>query len=140
MRGKLFIDTNILAYAYDRSNPNKQQIALSILDEHIVYENIYVSTQVLSEFFVTVTRKIPYPLSIDQAGDRIDVVCQTMNVLHVNEAIIIEAVRGVKTHHLSYWDSLIWATAKLNQLDSVISEDFSHNKVIEGIRFINPFQ
>ena len=42
-------------------------------------------------------------------------------------------------HHLSYWDAQIWATAKLNQIPVVFSEDFFDGQTTEGIRFMNPF-
>jgi predicted nucleic acid-binding protein len=51
----------------------------------------------------------------------------------------VEAVRGVSAHRLSYWDALIWATAKLNRIPTVFSEDFSDGRVIEGVSFHNPF-
>lgn len=138
MTGKCFIDTNILVYAYDTSEPEKQQSALSILDSLMIPQRGYISTQVLSEFIVVVTEKIPNPLTLEQAERSIHRLCQSLIVLQINEAIIIEALRGVKVHHLSFWDSMIWATAKLNQVGIVLSEDFSTNSVIEGIRFVNP--
>jgi predicted nucleic acid-binding protein len=138
MTGKCFIDTNILVYAYDTSEPEKQQSALSILDSLMIPQRGYISTQVLSEFIVVVTKKIPNPLTLEQAERSIHRLCQSLIVLQINEAIIIEALRGVKVHHLSFWDSMIWATAKLNQVGIVLCEDFSTNSVIEGIRFVNP--
>lgn len=53
--------------------------------------------------------------------------------------IILEAARGVRAHRFSYWDAQIWATAKLNQIPVVLSEDFSDGQSTEGIRFTNPF-
>ena len=53
--------------------------------------------------------------------------------------IILEAARGVETHHLSFWDAQIWATARLNQIPIVFSEDFNTGASLEGVRFINPF-
>lgn len=53
--------------------------------------------------------------------------------------IVHEAVRGVIEHNFSYWDAQIWATARLNQIPIVLSEDFSHRRLVEGVRFINPF-
>ena len=41
---------------------------------------------------------------------------------------------------ISYWDALVWATAKMNQIPVVLSEDFPHISVLEGVRFINPFK
>lgn len=139
MTGKALIDTNILVYAYDSSEPAKQQAALTILDQLVTSGNGLISTQILSEFFVTVTRKIPEPLTLEQAEERIANICQIWPVLQVSEMIILEAVRGARVHNFSYWDALVWATARLNQTGLILSEDFSHDQMVEGVRFINPF-
>jgi predicted nucleic acid-binding protein len=52
--------------------------------------------------------------------------------------IVCEAIRGVKEHHFSYWDAQIWASARLNQIGMILSEDYAHNSLVEGVRFINP--
>ena len=62
-----------------------------------------------------------------------------MPVFALNGMIVCEAVRGVREHQLSYWDAQIWAAARLNQTGIVLSEDFSHDRIIEGVRFLNPF-
>lgn len=61
-------------------------------------------------------------------------------MVDLTSLVVLEAVRGVRDHHFSYWDSLIWATAKMNQIPTVLSDDFSHNSVIESVRFTNPFK
>ncbi len=138
MTGKALIDTNILVYAYDLSESEKQQKSLTVLDRLVVLDSAVVSSQVISEFFTTVTRKIPEPLTLDDAEKRVTQFCRIWPVLQVNEMIIFEAIRGVKTHKFSYWDALIWATARLNQVGTILSEDFSHDSYVEGVRFVNP--
>ena len=64
---KSFLDTNILVYAYDGSEPEKRRKAQDLLTRGIEEENVALSAQVLSEFFVVVTRRIQTPLSADQA-------------------------------------------------------------------------
>ena len=73
MNGKVFVDTNILVYADDRSNLQKQQKAFSILNQLVASNTGVLSTQVLAEFFVTVTsaRKLSAPLSIAEAYQRL---------------------------------------------------------------------
>ncbi len=138
MTGKALIDTNILVYAYDLSASEKQQKAVTVIDRLVALDSAVVSSQVLSEFFTTVTRKIPEPLTLDEAEKRVVHFCRIWSVLQVNEMIIFEAIRGVKAFKFSYWDALVWATARLNQVGTVLSEDFSHDSFIEGVRFINP--
>ena len=48
-------------------------------------------------------------------------------------------MRGLQRHSLSYWDALVWSTAKLNQLPYILSEDFTDGILLEGVRFLNPF-
>ena len=138
MTGKVLIDTNILVYAYDLSESEKQQKSLSVLDRLVTLDSAVISSQVLSEFFIIVTRKIPEPLTLEDAETRVSHFCQIWAVLQVNEMIILEAIRGVKAHIFSYWDALIWATARLNQVGTILSEDFSHDSYVEGVRFVNP--
>ena len=138
MTGKVLIDTNILVYAYNRSEYVKQQKALTLIDQIVTLDNGLLSTQILSEFFNAVTRKIPEPLSLEEAEERVKNYCQIWPILQINEMIVLEAIRGVKTHCFSYWDALIWATARLNQAGVILSEDFSHDSFVEGVRFVNP--
>ncbi len=53
--------------------------------------------------------------------------------------IVLEAARGVRDHQFSFWDAQIWATARLNQISVVFSEDFNPGWITEGVRFVNPF-
>lgn len=140
MTAKFFVDTNILIYAYDTSNPDKQTAALQTLDRLVTSGTGVISTQVLAEFFVMVTsdRKFPNALSIVEAGNRIQNYILAWEVVEVTGAIVLEAIRGVKEYQLSFWDAQIWATAKLNQIPVVYSEDFNVGAIIEGVRFINP--
>jgi predicted nucleic acid-binding protein len=64
MTKKALIDTNVLVYAYDNSEPAKQKTALGLLDRLVISNKRLISTQILSEFFVVVTLKIPDPLTL----------------------------------------------------------------------------
>jgi predicted nucleic acid-binding protein len=139
MSDRIFVDTNVLVYAYDRSEPQKQRQALRVLDRLAVSGVGVISTQVLSEFFVVVTRKIAAPLSVDEAHDRVKNYLQSWMVLDLTGMVVLEAVRGVRDHQFNFWDAQIWATARLNQIAVVFSEDFQVGTVVEGVHFVNPF-
>jgi predicted nucleic acid-binding protein len=139
MTGRVLVDTNVLVYAYARSEPEKQRRALEVLDRLAVSGAGVVSTQVLAEFFVAVTRKIAAPLSAAEAYERVKNYLQSWTVLDVTGMVVLEAARGVRDHQLSFWDAQIWATARLNQIPVIFSEDFSAGQVVEGVRFVNPF-
>jgi len=138
MSDRVFVDTNVLVYAYDRSEPEKQRQALYVLDRLAMSGVGVISTQVLSEFFVAVTRKIAAPLSAGEAYQRIKNYLQSWTVLDLTGMIVLEAARGVRDHSFNFWDAQIWATSRLNQIPVVFSEDLADG-VIEGVRFVNPF-
>ncbi len=98
-----------------------------------------LSTQVLGEFFVTVTRKIPTPLSDEQAERSVANYIQSWTVFQVTSFVTLEAIRGVRQHALPFYDALIWAVARLNQVPLILTEDGQHDRVIEGVRYANPF-
>lgn len=139
MSARVLVDTNVLVYAYDRSAPDKQRRALDVLDRLVVSGVGAISTQVLAEFFVAVTRKIANPLAVPEAYGRITNYLQIWTVLEVSGVIVLEAARGVRDHQFNFWDAQIWATARLNQIPVVFSEDFNPGQVTEGVRFVNPF-
>ena len=99
----------------------------------------FLTSQILAEFFVNATKKLQPPLTIEEAYDRIQNYLLSWKVVDITGAIVLEAVRGVRNHQMAYWDAQIWASARMNQISLVLSEDFGEGVVIEGVRFINPF-
>ena len=139
MADRIMVDTNILLYAYDRGEPSKQPQALIVLD-HLAVNGLGVLTsQVLAEFFVNATRRLKPPLTTEEAYGRIQNYLLSWEILDITGPIVLEAARGVRTYQMAYWDAQIWASAKMNQIRVVFSEDFSERVIIEGISFVNPF-
>jgi predicted nucleic acid-binding protein len=138
MTAKVFVDTSVVVYAYDRSEPAKQAQALRVLDELAVVRSGVISVQVLIEFHNAVTRRIPHPLSAEDAYERVRNLVLAWPVLDVTPLIVLEAARGALQHQMRIWDAQIWATARLNQVPLIFSEDFGDGAVVEGIRTVNP--
>lgn len=139
MRGEILVDSNILVYAYDRSEPVKQRAAADLLDRLFEAQTGVLTTQVLAEFFVIVTRKITAPLDPTRAAERVRNFALSWSVLEVTPLIVLEATRGATVHQLHYWDAQLWAAAKLNQIELVLTEDLPSGQVVEGVRFLDPF-
>lgn len=139
MTAKYLVDTNVLVYAYDRSEPTKQRRALELLDRLTAAESLACSVQSLSEFFCAATRRIAAPLSLGVAARQIEIFIQSWSILDLTPLIVLEAARGTKVHRLSYGDAQIWASARLNQIGDVLTEDFQHGRTVEGVLFRNPF-
>ncbi len=140
MADRVMVDTNVLLYAYDRGEPSKQLQSLTLLD-HLAVNGLGVLTsQVLAEFFVNATRRLRPPLTTEEAYGCIQNYLLSWEILDISGPIVLEAVRGVRTYQMSYWDAQIWASAKMNQIPVVFSEDFGSRVLIEGVRFVNPFE
>ena len=54
------------------------------------------------------------------------------------EAFSHESLRGIKTKRISYWDSFIWATIKINQIQFILTEDMINPPEIKGVKYLNP--
>ena len=139
MGERIIVDTNVLLYAYDRGQSVKQPRALEVLD-HLALQRMGVLTsQVLAEFFVNATRKLQPPLSIEETYHCIENYLLSWEILDITGAIVLEAARGVRTYRMTYWDAQIWSSARMNQIPVVFTEDFGPRRIIEGVRFVNPF-
>ena len=139
MTARLLLDTNVLIYAYDRSEQVKQLQARQLLDDAHRWGVAALSTQVLAEFVTTATRKLARTLEPHDVHESVATYCRNWTVLPVTPAIVLEAVRGMQTRSMSYWDAQIWATAKMAGLVAILSEDFNSGATIEGVTFANPF-
>lgn len=135
----ILVDTNILVYAYDRNEFEKQGQAIETLNRLQITGSGRLSTQCLAEFFNAVTRGSAPMLTVEDAAQQVEWLARAWPVFDVTPQIVLEGIRGVREHRFSFWDAQIWAVARLNQVPVVLSEDFNPGAVVEGVRFVNPF-
>ena len=135
----ILVDTNLLVYAHDRGEYRKQERAIETLRGLQLTAGAILSAQCLGEFFRAVTRGPQPKLTLEEAALQVDLLARAWPVLDVTPQIVLEAVRGVQDHQLAYWDAQVWATARLNQIPVIFSEDFAVGSILEGVRFVNPF-
>jgi predicted nucleic acid-binding protein len=133
------LDTNVLVYAYDPRDRAKQARAQAVLERLVPRRLAVISVQCLTEFFRVVRWRLPEPLTPDEALARVTRLARVCPVLDLTSWIVLEACRASNTYQLSIWDALIWASAKVGQIPDVLSEDWEHERVLEGVRFLNPF-
>jgi predicted nucleic acid-binding protein len=132
------IDTNILIYAYDARDARKQQQAVAVLRALQAAQLGTLSVQVLGEFFVNVTRKPLSPLTVEQARISSIRLCRSWRVLDVTARIYLDALLGVSVYSLSFWDALVWATARDAGI-GIVTEDQEHLRLLGEVRYYNPF-
>ncbi|ABU57263.1 PIN domain-containing protein [Roseiflexus castenholzii] len=128
MSARVLVDTNVLVYAYDRSDPERQQRAFEVLDRLSMSNAGVFSTQVFSEFFVAVTRRSPLPFLYRMPVIGITNYLQSWTILEITGMIVLEAARGVRDHRFSFWNAQIWATARLNQISVVLARISTRNR------------
>jgi len=135
----ILMDTNLLVYLYDQKHPKRQAQSQRVLEQLELSRNGRLSVQSLAEFFSVATRKLSPNLTAAEALHQIDLFLRLWPVFDLTPMVVLEAGRGVRDHHLSYYDAQIWAAARLNQVPLVFSEDFQDGNILEGVRFVNPF-
>jgi predicted nucleic acid-binding protein len=136
--GKVFVDTNIIVYAYDVSAGEKHRKAVEIMKD--IWSTGYgiISSQVLQEFFVNVTRKIAKPLNVLTAKEIVKDLLKWKTV-SINGEIILEAIDIHNEHKYSFWDSAIIAAAIEGGAGVLLSEDLTNKQQIKGLVIKNPF-
>ena len=135
---KIFLDTNVIIYAFDVSAGEKHEEARKIMAELWGVGRGLLSTQVLQEFFVSVTKKIPRPLSLKAAKEIVTDLLKWRVVINDGQSIL-EAADIQSKHHISFWDSLIIQAAIRGEASLLISEDLSDGQTIRGVTIRNPF-
>ena len=137
MSDKTFIDTNVLIHAHDIDANAKHKIAKEVLQELWSERTGVLSAQVLQEFYVNVTRKIPSPLSKDLA--RLVVSSYAIWCLETTPTEILAAFRIEDESRIGFWDALIVSSAAKLGATRILSEDLNAGQRIAGILVVNPF-
>jgi predicted nucleic acid-binding protein len=137
MSDKIFVDTNVLIYAHDVDAKAKNEAAKRILHRLWQERTGVLSMQVLQEFYVNVTRKIPHPLSKESA--RLVVSTYTTWSIDTTPAEIANAFRIEDEAHIGFWDALILASAIKSGAKRILSEDLNAVRTISGVGIENPF-
>jgi predicted nucleic acid-binding protein len=135
---RCFLDTNMLIYAHDSSSGEKHEIARDLVKNLWETRNGVLSTQVMQEFYVTVTRKIPHPLS-HSAALRILNSLGEWKLHQVSMETISSGAELANLHKLSFWDGLIIASALDVRARYLITEDMQHGFKVGELELVNPF-
>ena len=138
MKDKIFVDTNILIYAHDMDAGVKHDVANSIIEKIWEEKSGIISTQVVQEFYVNVTRKIPNPITPVLARGII-LNYFSWHLEAIDPHTILFASEIEERHVLSFWDSLIVAAASHSKASEILTEDLNHGQIIEGVLMENHF-
>jgi predicted nucleic acid-binding protein len=138
MTDLVFVDTNVLVYARDAGEPDKQPKAAEWLEHLWRSAKGRVSVQVLREFYVTVTSKLD--AAVPRGEARKDVRDLLLWRHDIEEALVVEdAWRIEDRHKIHWWDALIVAAAQRYGCRYLLSEDFSAGATFDKLEVVNPF-
>lgn len=130
-----FLDSNIFIYYFRKDNPKLE------ITKEIIYSDseLTISTQVINEFINVGFKKLN--LSIAEVNQKFEIIRRRFSVKYLDENTIEKALHLKKVYQYSYYDSLILSSALENNCETIYSEDFNHNQLIEGkLKIINPFK
>lgn len=138
MTAAVFVDTNVFVYARDASEPAKRSIAIQWLEELWREHRGRTSTQVLSEYYVTVTGKLPRRLDREIAWGHVrDLLAWEPQEISPE---VLRLAREIEQRYAtSWWDAMIVAAAQLQDCSILLSEDFQDGMAFGGVAVRNPF-
>jgi predicted nucleic acid-binding protein len=139
MTGPVFVDTNVLVYDRDQRDLLKHERAQTWISALWQHPGLgVVSSQVLTEFYWTVTRKL-HPGLGGEAARRYMRAMLAWEFVAVDQAAISDAWTVQDRFGFSFWDSLVVATARLGRCRVLLTEDLQDGQDLEGLLVVNPF-
>jgi predicted nucleic acid-binding protein len=138
MTATYFVDTNVLVYTRDCSEPAKHGRAREWLEHLWTSGAGRLSTQVLKEYYQVVTRRLDPGLSREEArADIRDLL--TWRPIDVSAEVLEQAWSIEDRYGFSWWDSMILAAARRLRCDYFLSEDLQGGQDVDGVVVIDPF-
>jgi predicted nucleic acid-binding protein len=135
----VFVDTNVLVYARDASEPEKQPQAAAWIEHLWRTRTARLSFQVLQEYYATTTRKLKPGLPTEQArADVRDLLA--WRPVSVGPELLQAGWSVEDRFGLSCWDALIVAAARIAGCGYLLTEDLQHGAELEGLRVVSPFR
>lgn len=138
MSADVFVDTNIMVYARDSSEPDKQVVAKQWIAHLWESRGGRLSYQSFNEYYVITTQRLHPGLSKEEARCDLNAL-EAWNPLPINQPVIENAWRLQDRYQFSWWDSLIMSAAQIQGCKFILSEDLQHEQVVDDLIVVNPF-
>lgn len=133
-----FVDSNVLVYAVSHDEPEKQQIARAIVHRGFSDGCFAISTQVLLEVYVNITRKARIGLPAQEAFEYVRAFTE-WSVVEMTPDMVVAALGLAQRSQISPWDAAILEAARRAGCRTVLSEDLGQGQIYAGITVENPF-
>jgi len=133
---KIFIDTNIIVYANDKRDPEKQKKAIKIITRLMKSQNGAISTQVMQEYAYTAVKILRQNHQVVMRQLKL---LESFDVIRQSPEMIRRALEIMVTYGMGFWDSCIISNAEGANCSVVYSEDLNPGQYYSGIKVVNPF-
>lgn len=131
----VFLDTNVVVYAFDRADRAKQAAAIKVLETG---DRLVISTQVLLETWWVLTRRLAEPLKEESAATVVGEL-SALPVVLTDTELVRSAIRTSRRFGLAIWDALIVEAARCGGCQRILSEDLQNGQDFDGVMIENPF-
>ncbi len=138
MNGRVFLDTNVLVYAFDSDGGARREPAIELLGAARAGTHV-ISAQVLQEFFNAVTRKLVRPLPPEDAEAAVRLLSR-LTVVAADAPLVLAALEVRRRYQLSLWDALIVQAATAGGCERILTEDLQHGMRFGELVVDNPFR
>ena len=138
MAAKVFVDTNVLVYSRDASEPQKNKQAIAWMSHLWNMQAGRLSYQVLQEFYITVTEKLDPGLDRESARKDIRSLLPWQPIT-VDNRVFDGAWHIQDRFGLSWWDALIVSAARVADCRYLLTEDLQDSQMFGNLQVINPF-
>lgn len=136
MSAEYFLDTNVIAYAFDRKAEQKRKRALELM----ALESPWViSWQIVQEFCSVALHRFSIPLDHEFLGDYLEMILLPHCKVMPGASLYRQAVQIHRDTQYRYYDSLVVAAALAAGASVLYSEDLQHGRMIGNLRIVNPF-
>jgi predicted nucleic acid-binding protein len=139
MKGNYFLDTNILVYTFDNTQPQKQIISRKLVKDALYKRSGCISYQVVQEFLNIASRKFISPFSVNDSQTYLTSVLEPLCEVFSSTGLFYRALEVSGHWGFSFYDSLIVAAALSVNSKTLYTEDLQHNQKIEDMIIVNPF-
>ena len=133
---RYFVDTNVVVYANDERDPQKQRQALALLSQLMTTGNGALSIQVLQEYANTALSKLNQDSQVVMRQVRL---LESLTVVIPSPATVRRAVEVRNAYHISFWEAATISAAEAAECDILLSEDLNADQYYAAIQVINPF-
>jgi predicted nucleic acid-binding protein len=132
------VDTNILVYAHDESQGYRRRLAVDLLARLWETNTGILSIQVLQEFYVVITAKVPNPLPSEKAKGILETYL-AWPIVNPTAKDVIGAAALSKRYEISFWDAMILVMAEVGGASILWSEDLNPGQKYKTVQVRSPF-